>query len=346
MGSWHATCNISQLPITPGTPVRVLFLGRCPYSTDDSTEGRNGREGVYSTDFWYPRTIPLKAVYDDYGRVDKIDETGLAYSLFWEQLKSDLYPVEEGENPYHDPSTSLDMDWDQMWWAASEGRLLVKRESYFVKEGRKPALPICAVMIREDVYQAMLNLQCVHRSYDRIDGKEYSPDQDFSDKNYKCYNVDYFKDKFAKVIEVGKDLRDNPPDETTSYRDVKYVLYNMLDRYSPPGMQGISFYVEKIASLIATKEMEPNDPKIERLINDISEIEYIMLLFSYLRKTWHPGTGCGSQGNDLDQAFLYYRAMSEVALTVHKEEAKESRRWDRNYKDPLGKYRLKKNEKR
>ena len=87
MGSWHATCNLSQLPITPGTKVRVLFLGRCPYSMDPGNEmqlssGDNSKERCYSTDFWYPRTIPIKAVYDDYGRVTGIDETSLSYQFF------------------------------------------------------------------------------------------------------------------------------------------------------------------------------------------------------------------------------------------------------------------------
>ena len=86
MGSWDNSCNISNLPITSGTPVRVLFLGKKIGAMDPLTPNAlgasyNACEGCDSTDFWYPRTVPLQAVYYDYGQVDKIEE-GLSLKMF------------------------------------------------------------------------------------------------------------------------------------------------------------------------------------------------------------------------------------------------------------------------
>lgn len=341
MGSWHATCNISQLPITPGEKVRVLFLSRCPYSMDASNdlalgEGGNGKEGCSSTDFWHPRMIPLKSTYDDYGRPGKLDETSLSYELFWDQLKADLVQTPQGENEYHDPASSSEMDWDQMWWVAQEGRLRVNGnyghksypDGHIGPDGKmlegvpaKPrALPVCAVMIREDVYQAMLNMPALHQAYEPENGDWNNPS---SNHVYRNVNVEFYKSKLQASMEKLLNLPAEDYPMPFSYHMYQEKWNAGLDALSPPYSLGVKYFFEELIKKILAGTLSKDDPRVDQLLTEIAEINFIMSMYSSLRKTWHPGTGCGSQNNNLDQSYLFHSRMAAVALDAHKAERRE-----------------------
>jgi hypothetical protein len=327
MGSYHTTCNISQLPITPGDRVRVLFLGKSPYSMDPRNEqaigeGNNSREGCYSTDFWYPRTVPLKAKYDDYGRVREVEE-GLKQDLFWDQLRDDLYTVEVGENPFHDPASSSGMDWDQMWWVAVEGRLRTKR--VYPDEHNHVAVPVCAVMIREDVWQAMLALKNPWEGHEYVNGKyEYSP-----------LTLDFYKSRMLKAI-------NNILEKPMSDWDKEYALktgssrfrYAMelerlfLDHNNPPGSNGYQFYLQRLIEKIEAGELTLDSPEAQELIHSIAEMQHVKGMFSVLRKTWHPGTGQGSQGAEYETEAQFHHAMALIGYRAMEIVNKDRARWD------------------
>lgn len=351
MGSWNATCNISQMAITPGTSVRVLFLSRCLYTMDPAnalrlnSSGCNSKEGCYSTNFWFPRTVPLKAIYDDYGSVTDIDTISLEYELFWAQLEKDFISVEEGK--YNITKKLIqNKDWEQLWQVVSEGRLRVN--GYFGRDdqnmdedeaGEKldtgSALPVCAVFIREDVYQAMLKMPCLKNVYEP---------EDFENRNSKYVNkevnIEFCKSKLANYIKKIEVVNTKGP-KVKNFESICNVLTIenvFLAPMNPPFTLGISFYFEQIVNLIENGKIEKTDLKINDLLTQIAEIQYIGFLFSELRKTWHPGTGRGSQSDPMGQAFLYYKAMMEIALTEYKKDAEENAEWRDSQKNSLKKY--------
>lgn len=353
MGSWNATCNISQLPIMPGDKVRVLFLARCPYSMDAPNElalgreGKNSCEGVESTSFWHPRTVPLKATYDDSGDVTNVDGTSLSYSLFEKQLREDLIDTPEGENQYHDPAMSKSpehMAWGHMWWVATEGRLRINGmyghftypDGYVGPDGKMRegvpskarALPVCPVLIREDVYQAMIQGPMLEKTYE--------PESGVWDSNakhvYKTVDVPYFKEKLEASFERLMELQSKLDQEhLTPSQKIRESLLSMrmerenctLQRMSPPFSLGITFYFEELVRDIQAGKISKDDPRVDTLFTQIAEIELVMQLMSALRKTWHPGTGCGSQGSEWGQSYVFYAKMAKIAAGIFREEQLE-----------------------
>jgi len=113
MGSFNATCAISNLPIKWGDPVRYLLLVE---------KDRERTCNVF--DAWEPRTFPIKAKYNDYGSIED-NETGVGPELWLEGLKYDLVEQGWGNNSAHDVPTNVDMTWDQLLEALWEGRVLI-----------------------------------------------------------------------------------------------------------------------------------------------------------------------------------------------------------------------------
>lgn len=120
MGSFDLTCCISGLPIRGGDAVMYLLLTENPYA-----EGRGA--GCYITDRWFPRTLPLRATYNDYGSVEDV-EAGPMQEVWLKALEVDLDEVGVGDNAYHDVATWRGMSFDHMLEAVLEGRLRVRRE--------------------------------------------------------------------------------------------------------------------------------------------------------------------------------------------------------------------------
>lgn len=119
------TCAASGLTISPGDSVRYILITECPY---------NNHVGV--NQYWFPRTFPLKAIYDDYGLIEKVEDS-LAKSLILEGFKLDVVERGIGDNAFHDLAVSKDMDLNQYIEALTEGRLLVSREAHEYKSTHK-----------------------------------------------------------------------------------------------------------------------------------------------------------------------------------------------------------------
>lgn len=346
MGSWNATCNISQLPILPGDPVRVLFLSRCPYSMDPPNdlalgEGNNSRENCYPTDFWFPRTIPLKAEYADYGDVDKL-ENGLPLQLFWDQLKADMLPVPEGKNQYHDPGTKEDMTWEHMWWVATEGRLRVngnhERKDYtdrtdFLDKGTPTApkaLPVCVVLIREDVFQAILGLTSPWDQPDRF--SHVDPDEPKEMQKALPYEA-----KLPEAIRVTyrrlRVLMDLTRKETPSERVFsRFMVRHELSNTSPPFTLGVGYYLERLIELVDAKKIKGSSKNIDKVLVSMAEILHVMKWYHATRRTWHPGTGCGSQGTEFEGTAQFHEAISMIGYKLFEKDELERGKWDEDHK--------------
>jgi len=120
MGHFSMTCSVSGLPIAGGTPVRCLLLVSSPYDERDG--------GARSA--WVVRTPPLRAVYNDYGTIEKVNKEDKFIADLWLRgLKEDLVVKGTGDNSYHDLPTGKDMTFDALLDALRSGRVEVYQDA-------------------------------------------------------------------------------------------------------------------------------------------------------------------------------------------------------------------------
>jgi hypothetical protein len=282
-------------------------------------EGNNSREGCYPTAFWYPRTVPLKAKYYDYGEVTNVEE-GLNLLLFWKQLEKELWRVEEGPNP---PS-AYDMDWKQMWRVVTEGQLRIRRE-YVSDEDDHKATPVCAVMIREDVWQTMLALKNPWKEYERDGNNKLVPlTLDF----YKASITEAVKKILAiPVSDWEREYAKTHPD-FSPFRYYETLRNLFLDSNNPAGALGLEFYLQGLVEAIEAGEYTLESPEIQEMIQRIAEIQHVKNLYSVLRRTWHPGTGQGSQSREYLAEAEFHHAMAMIGYRAADQERKWYAEWN------------------
>lgn len=114
MGSFSQTCVVSRLPIEAGDPIRVVLLNHSHY--------KSGRH----MDSWSIRSAPIKGVYDDYGGVENVDETGLAARLALAQFRRDMVNTPWGNNLCHDVPLSETSTLSEIFTGIWESRVLAK----------------------------------------------------------------------------------------------------------------------------------------------------------------------------------------------------------------------------
>jgi hypothetical protein len=132
MGSFNETCALSNLHITYGVPVKVLFLTQNPYVVSDQHEAQRG---VYHYDNWFCRTPPFNGKYDDYGNA-KFKESPLT-KLIADVFDTDVVERPFGHNRYHAPPVIKGKGINHYLAAAWEGRLLVQ-DDYHRPKGEVP----------------------------------------------------------------------------------------------------------------------------------------------------------------------------------------------------------------
>jgi hypothetical protein len=117
MGSFNATCIVSNLPIEAGTPVRFLALTRSAYN--------EGNEHIcYVGGRWQLRGAPIKAEYNDYGTIENWEKS-VTTKLFFKSLDSDAVEKGVGDNQCHDVHVREGMSEDEWLDALWEGRVEV-----------------------------------------------------------------------------------------------------------------------------------------------------------------------------------------------------------------------------
>jgi hypothetical protein len=119
MGSFNATCILSGLPIEAGDKVRFLALARSAFHGD-------GNDHVcYVGGRWQVHGVPVKAEYNDYGSIEKIEES-LTTRIFFEALKRGAVEKGVGDNQCHDVAVHPDMSQEAWLRALWEGRVFVQ----------------------------------------------------------------------------------------------------------------------------------------------------------------------------------------------------------------------------
>lgn len=116
MGEFAQTCAISGLPIEGGDEIRYILLTENPYN----------KYVFKMTDLYFPRSIPIKGIYNDYGNIE--EETGVALKIIPETFKLDLIETGWGDNLCHDVPVNKDLSFQAFKNALQENRVFVKYE--------------------------------------------------------------------------------------------------------------------------------------------------------------------------------------------------------------------------
>ncbi len=129
MGSFSYACAVSGLPIESGDPVRCMLLTRNRFHPD-------GENTSHISDIWFPRVLPIKAKYNDYGSIEgyKEDPTWL------ESFKYDLFEQGFGDNTCHDTPTRKSMGFKDLLDSLQEGRVKVVQKYVVIKSNHDKVL--------------------------------------------------------------------------------------------------------------------------------------------------------------------------------------------------------------
>ncbi len=117
MGSFNATCIVSNLPIEAGTKVRFLALTENAY--------HKGNEHIcYVGGRWQVRNAPIKAEYNDYGSIENWEKS-VTTDLFFKSFDTDAVEKGVGDNQCHDVHVRHGMSYEEWLEALWEGRVEV-----------------------------------------------------------------------------------------------------------------------------------------------------------------------------------------------------------------------------
>lgn len=116
MGSFDATCAVSNIGITCGDRIVALLIA-APEFTDSGESN------------WEVISPPLPGSYDDYGNI-RLDEDPPEFVMAW--LRKHLAKVDAGQNSVHEPHFDpAELDWNLLETTAHQGRLCLKtRDEY------------------------------------------------------------------------------------------------------------------------------------------------------------------------------------------------------------------------
>jgi hypothetical protein len=89
MGSWNATCGVTQLSICRNDPIMLFFL----VARQTRKTNHDGFFAPHS--MWTPRYLPISGVYDDYGGVEDVVEN-ISHSYLLSHIKDELVQARLG----------------------------------------------------------------------------------------------------------------------------------------------------------------------------------------------------------------------------------------------------------
>lgn len=112
---------VSGLGIPPYGPIRFLFLTESDYSP-------------LASNFWIPRTIPVAANYDSYGKPSGSCDPSLIESAL-DLFRMDAVTMSVGQNEYHEMAVDPEnMTWEEAILASSQDRLRVRPDYCSLEE--------------------------------------------------------------------------------------------------------------------------------------------------------------------------------------------------------------------
>lgn len=149
MGSWNESCFLTGMSLSPGEKVRWMVITKAPYRTS---------KGCYTTAFWFPRALPLRGEYDDYGNAKIYDKDSIFAKQLLESFQTDLVE-KEGDEYRHSEITKANVSLESLMdWFHEEKVEVV--DSKYCTEPR--ILATTSIMISERAWQGLMGMTLKH----------------------------------------------------------------------------------------------------------------------------------------------------------------------------------------
>jgi hypothetical protein len=312
MGSWNETCGLSNLAIEPREEVVFLLITQSPY------EDVIGKSGCYHTDFFFPRTIPLYGMYDDYGRVAFHEGQDKIIDLIKRGFELDLIPV-DAENKFDTAVSMEDWSMDNLQEWLHDGKVRINKGAidWAVDPSTTGPSPVYKLIIRRDVWEAFCST-----SYTTWDGTntldlfKNSADRLIEFLASETFTVDMNKSRRNPVHFTNLSLAPDKNSFMSIYNNViSSIPFTISARWS------IEQIVEQFSSSTLT-ESEAKD-MFYRLA-EMAHVEKIMML---TRRAWMPTVGMGSQGTYYKLSLEIFNKLTKVAEPLRKKAEDEGMDW-------------------
>jgi hypothetical protein len=102
----------------------------------------------------------------------------------------------------------------------------------------------------------------------------------------------------------------------------------VLDRIAPPFSLGPNFYVGQAMDRVLEGKLKLDSPELTELVTKLAELAYVCSLYGTLRRTWHPGTGCGSQSTEYEVTAQFHESMANIGYDLFKKDQERRAEWD------------------
>ena len=137
MGCWNETDALTQLPILPGDPVKLIVVTS------------------HSDELTFPRCFPISGIYDDYGSIEKIEEDWATASFLAycnQKMESGRWSFAEKEE------VRIKMDGVKLPFVTIVDLLRAIEREYIVSNEWNSVAPVFFVMIHDDLYAKAIEL--------------------------------------------------------------------------------------------------------------------------------------------------------------------------------------------
>jgi len=321
MGSWNATCGLSQLPIKSGTKVKAVIIQNKPEMPEAS--GFCYQEGYAS-----PITFIIDAEYNDYGSLENIVDNKamkLFRQYFNQKLNNEEITVDSDD--YYDREMFPDGDIDYTKITNEQLIDLFERDrvnietSYYHKDGmKKTKVNLGIMMIHNDVYESAresifnstewgyedftvdnLKKDCLYAVEDMFETIKLSKyDQiEVDELKEKLKVLDKDSEEFAEValelidlIKLSSVTSKSWDSEVRKYSKWSNKV-SILRGSEGSNMRAFNIYHGLLKAEFRIEEKE-------EIIEMLYEMVCLLNMMSILRKPWIAQPGKGSQSFDED----------------------------------------------
>lgn len=285
MGSWNGTCGVSNLPIQHGDKVVMLPIAQAMHYNPD----RPSQSACHNTTFWEPIGFPVRAKYNDYGWIEKIEDNSFTeWNLAW--IRDNLIEREIGENTHHDHAVKRDnISWESLGEIFHGDRLWLKSHNHRRKHR-------CGffMLFRQDLYD-LLSTKTVFESY--------SPK-----------SVDYrgdlalIEDTLREDLGESSQRADRYTVDSTGMSEEAVEALNALSRFDDYELRD---KYRPHQPLLKYRNTNPDSE--EAFVKEFSRLRLFDIAMSDLRKHYTPMTGAGSQSTGFETHKLLAAEVLKIA---------------------------------
>jgi hypothetical protein len=354
MGCWNETCGLTQMPICAGDPVRMFLI------VENRLLHRGSKDVCisYGSESWRPFGLPLKGTYDEYGRIENIEEDCMSDFLL-ESIRERIVEVpnrmgEKFKREKLDWATVIDFLTDEglkitdpfdvanitkkMNQVVAEAKALLassgkKTDKYELADKQKEILDedlrivtMYHMMVHEDVYQAILKYNVPAERFSSMTSGDIKEVMRAGAKEYIA-EVREHQNELSKMTEEEKsysNLHRSLSRSDINFENRFVSITNHLD-----GSYGSGSYLRRYLDFVDKRIADgasDDDPQIQMLTEQFVGFASFGQTMTLMRKMWQPQSGKGGQ----DQEFVLHKYIGQVVSDFSDKKIKE---WDEMMKD-------------